>query len=106
MDINVQELNERLNAGTAPIMIDVRNPHEWEAQHLDGVKLISLHEIPANLAELAAIKDQEIVLICRSGGRSGQATQFLANNGFSNVRNMTGGMLAWKAGIDSTFNVS
>ena len=106
MDITVQELKARIDAGTAPIMIDVRNPHEWEMQHLAGVKLISLHEIPAKVAELADIKDQEIVMICRSGGRSGQATQFLANNGFTHVRNMVGGMLAWKASIDTTFDVN
>lgn len=106
MDINVQDLKARIDAGTAPIMIDVRNPHEWDTQHLAGVRLISLNEIPSKLAELADLKDQEVVMICRSGGRSGQATQFLANSGFQNVRNMVGGMLAWKAYIDPTFDVN
>lgn len=105
MDIFVQDLKERMDAGNTPIMIDVRNPHEWETQHLEGVRLISLNDIPTSLEELAPIKDEEIVLICRSGARSGQATQFLRTNGFNNVRNLVGGMMAWKAYIDPTFNV-
>ncbi len=106
MDINVNELKERIDAGNAPIMIDVRNPHEWDTQHLAGVQLISLHELPSKLEELADFKDKEVVMICRSGGRSGNATKFLTDNGFTSVRNMVGGMLAWKAYIDPSFDVS
>lgn len=106
MDITVKELKERIDQGTAPVMIDVREPYEWENQHLPGVRKISLGTIPAFLPDLTSeLKDQEVVMICRSGGRSGRATQFLANQGFSNVRNLQGGMLAWKAEIDPAFNV-
>ncbi|MEO1451119.1 MAG: rhodanese-like domain-containing protein [Bacteroidota bacterium] len=106
MDITVRELKERIDNGTAPVMIDVRESYEWEMQHLDGVRKISLGSIPAFLPELTPeLKDQEVVMICRSGGRSGRATQFLANQGFTNVRNLQGGMLAWKEAIDSSFNV-
>jgi rhodanese-related sulfurtransferase len=88
-------------------MIDVREPQEWQVQHLEGVIKISLGAItaPETLAELAPYKDKEIAVICRSGGRSGRAAEYLTSQGFTNVRNMTGGMLAWKAYIDSTFNV-
>lgn len=106
MDIFVNEVKERLDDGEKLIMIDVRQPHEWEMQHLDGVIKISLNSLPDSLEELEEYKDKEIVMICRSGGRSGQATQFLRQQGFMNVRNMSGGMLAWKAYIDPTFNVS
>ncbi|WNJ18820.1 rhodanese-like domain-containing protein [Pontibacter sp. G13] len=104
-DITSRELKERIDAGTAPVMIDVREPHEWDRQHLDGVKTISLSTIPAHLPELEALKGEEVVLICRSGGRSGQATQFLRSKGFSNARNLIGGMLGWKAEIDPEFDV-
>lgn len=104
-DISVQELKERIDAGTAPVMIDVREAHEWEMQHLPEVRKISLGTIPAQVQDLAELKDQEVVMICRSGGRSGRATGFLASQGFTNVRNLTGGMLAWKEHIDSSFNV-
>ncbi len=105
MDITVQELKERIDAGNAPTMIDVRNPHEWDQQHLDGVKMISLGDLPGQLAEIEALKNQEVVMICRSGGRSGRACQFLTQQGFENVRNLSGGMLAWKDAIDPSFDV-
>jgi rhodanese-related sulfurtransferase len=104
-DISVQELKERLDQGKAPVMIDVREPFEWERQHLPGVKKISLGTLPSRLPELEALRSQEVVLICRSGGRSGRATEFLRNHGFAQVRNLTGGMLAWKAEIDPEFSV-
>ena len=105
MDITVQELKQKIDAGEAPVMIDVRESWEWNTQHLEGVKKISLGMIPAFIADLNQHKDEEVVMICRSGGRSGQATMFLQNQGFNNVRNLTGGMLAWKAEIDPTFDV-
>lgn len=104
-DITSQELKERVDAGTTPIMVDVREPFEWNMQHLDGVEKISMGDIPARLPELSKWKDEELVIICRSGGRSGNITNFLRQQGFSNVRNLTGGMLGWKRDIDSTFEV-
>ncbi len=104
-DITVDELKSRLDAGTAPVMIDVREPFEWEMQHLEGVEQISMGDISGKIEEIAAWKDQELVIVCRSGGRSGKITEFLRQKGFSQVRNLTGGMLAWKREIDPTFNV-
>lgn len=104
-DIYVTELQERLDKGETPIMIDVREESEWEKQTLPGVIKISLGYIPDMLEELAQYKDKEVIMICRSGGRSGKATNFLRNNGFAGVRNLDGGMLAWKAYIDPTFDV-
>jgi adenylyltransferase/sulfurtransferase len=105
MDITVKELKERIEGGTAPVMIDVREVHEWERQHLSGVEKISLGTLAAKLTDLSKLKDQEVVMICRSGGRSGRATAFLQQQGFANVRNLQGGMLAWKAEIDPAFDV-
>jgi rhodanese-related sulfurtransferase len=107
MDIFVTELQERLSNGETPIMIDVREESEWAKQTLPGVIKISLGYISDMLEEgkLDEYKDKEVIMICRSGGRSGQATNFLRNNGFVGVRNLSGGMLAWKAYVDPTFNV-
>ena len=105
MDITVKELKERIDNGTAPVMIDVREPNEWERDHLEGVEKISLGVLPAKLPDLADLKGQEVVMICRSGGRSGRATAFLKQQGFDQVRNLQGGMLAWKAEIDPEFDV-
>lgn len=107
-DITVRELKERMDAGTLPVMIDVREPHEWDNQHLEGVEKISLGMLAAPEVQdkIKAYGDQEVVFICRSGGRSGQATQFARQRfGLSNARNLIGGMLAWQADIDETFKV-
>ena len=104
-DISVRELQERIKKGEAPVMIDVREEFEWSMQHLPGVKKISLGNLPEKLDEIGELKGEEVVLICRSGGRSGRATDYLRQQGFSQARNLTGGMLAWKAQVDSAFNV-
>jgi rhodanese-related sulfurtransferase len=104
MDISVQELKERLDAGRAPRIIDVREPWEFEADHIDAEN-IPMGQVPGRIDELAEWKDQELVICCRSGGRSGNIATYLRSSGFSQVRNLTGGMLAWKANIDPDFNV-
>jgi rhodanese-related sulfurtransferase len=103
-DISVKELKSRLDAGTAPKIIDVREPHEYEAGHI-AAESIPMGEIPGKLADLAQYKNQELVICCRSGGRSGNITNFLRSQGFTNVRNLTGGMLAWQSQIDPRFKV-
>ena len=106
MDITVTELKSKIDTGAAPLMIDVREPHEWDRDHLPQVRKIAQGNIPASLNELDSFKDQEIVLICRSGRRSHNITEFLKSKGFSNPRNLAGGMLAWKKEIDPSFDVS
>ena len=107
-DITVRELHKRLQAGESPIMIDVREPYEWKRQHLEGVETISLASFaaPETQQKLKAMGEQEVVFICRSGGRSGQATQFARRLGLRNARNLIGGMLAWQAEIDPEFDVA
>jgi rhodanese-related sulfurtransferase len=103
-DITVQELKERLDAGTAPKIIDVREVHEYETDHIDAEN-IPMGIVPLRVAELEGYKDQELVICCRSGGRSGQITNYLKGQGFSGVRNLAGGMLAWQATIDPSFRI-
>ena len=103
-DITVQELKQRMDEGTAPPIIDVRETWEYDQDHIEA-RNIPLATVPVRISELAEHKDKELVVCCRSGGRSGQACAFLRAQGFSNVRNLTGGMLAWKAAINPAFNV-
>lgn len=103
-DCTVKELKERLDAGTAPKIIDVREVYEYETGNI-GVQNIPMGEVPGRVSELTEFKDQELIIHCRSGGRSGQIANFLRAQGFSNVRNLTGGMLAWKAEIDPSFQI-
>lgn len=95
MDITVQELKQKLDNKDNFIFIDVREPHEYEAFNL-GAKLIPLGSIGGALEDLEDHKSDEIVIHCRSGARSGQAQLFLQQYGFENVRNLTGGVLAWQ----------
>ncbi|MFI5893176.1 rhodanese-like domain-containing protein [Actinoplanes sp. NPDC051513] len=76
-------------------LLDVREPDEWEAGHAPGAHHLPMMEVPARLAEIPA--DQEVVVVCRSGGRSGQVVSYLMGNGWDNVRNLDGGMQVWAA---------
>lgn len=95
MDITVEELKERLEKGEDLHFYDVREEHEYEEDNL-GAILIPLGELPDHLDELEALKDEEIIIHCRSGARSGRAVSYLESQGFSNVRNVVGGILAYR----------
>jgi rhodanese-related sulfurtransferase len=95
MDITVEELKERLDKGEDLNFYDVREEHEYEEDNL-GAILIPLGELPDHLDELEDLKDEEIIIHCRSGARSGKAQAFLEAQGFSNVRNVLGGILAYR----------
>ena len=94
--ITVTELKARLDRGEKPIIIDVREPYEFEDFKING-RLISLGNIQAALPDLEDFMDEEIIIHCHSGARSAAATDFLTKQGFTNVKNLTGGMVAWKA---------
>ena len=93
-EIDVQTLKARLDAGEAFKFVDVREPHEYEEYNI-GAELIPLGEIPERLDDFGE-KDAPIVLHCRSGARSGNAQRYLAAQGFTDVTNVKGGVLAWR----------
>ncbi|QNF35485.1 rhodanese-like domain-containing protein [Adhaeribacter swui] len=95
-DITTNELKERLANGEKPFIVDVREPHEYEEFNI-GALNIPLGSLPQRLDELESHKDEEIILHCRSGARSGNAKAYLLQQGFPKVRNLLGGMLAWQA---------
>jgi rhodanese-related sulfurtransferase len=94
MDINVTELKQRLDAGEKFIFLDVREPHEFDEFNL-GAMLIPLANVPEHIANFDDHKDDEIVIHCRSGKRSGMAQMMFQQAGFTNVRNVEGGVLDW-----------
>jgi rhodanese-related sulfurtransferase len=94
MDINVTELKQRLEAGEKFIFIDVREPHEYDEFNL-GAELIPLGTLPEQIANFENHKQDEIIIHCRSGKRSGMAQMLFQQAGFSNVRNVEGGVLDW-----------
>ena len=76
-------------------LLDVREPEEWEAGHAPGAHHMPMMEIPARMSEIPL--DDDVVVVCRSGGRSGQVVSYLLGNGWDNVRNLDGGMQSWAA---------
>ena len=94
MDIQVEELKDKIDAEEKFTLIDVRESHERAEFNVGGTH-IPLGNIPASIDGLGEDKEQEIVIYCRSGARSGHATAFLQQLGFKNVRNLAGGMLEW-----------
>lgn len=95
-DITVSELKDRLDKGEKFYFLDVREEWEYEEDNL-GAENIPLGELPHRLSEIEKYKDQEIVVHCRSGARSGNAKKFLESKGFSQVRNVVGGILAYRS---------
>jgi NADPH-dependent 2,4-dienoyl-CoA reductase/sulfur reductase-like enzyme/rhodanese-related sulfurtransferase/TusA-related sulfurtransferase len=96
--INVDELYERLESEDAPaLLVDVRTPQEYFGPlgHIKGSKLLPLDELLHNTNTLEDYKNKEIILICHSGSRSMMAAQFLAQAGFKDLRNLTGGIMIW-----------
>lgn len=94
-EITVEELKKRLDGGEQLNIIDVREPEEYAEYNL-GVKLIPLGQIMnMQLDEIEDLKDEELIVHCRSGKRSMQACMILEQAGFTNTVNVTGGALAW-----------
>ena len=98
--ITVQELKAKINRKEHFVLVDVREPHELAISQIPGHKLIPLGELPSRLNELNP-KD-EIILICRTGNRSGKALQILQKAGFKHVFNLQGGVNAWADQIDKS----
>jgi sulfur-carrier protein adenylyltransferase/sulfurtransferase len=96
-DISVEDLKRLRDEGADFVLVDVREPHEYEICHLDG-ELIPLGTLPARLGELD--RDAHIVVHCRSGGRSAKAVEMMRGAGFKNAWNLNGGILAWIERID------
>ena len=76
------------------IVLDVREQWEYDEGHIPGVTLIPMGEVANRLSEIPT--DKEVIVTCRSGNRSSQVTEFLREQGYDNVHNMAGGILAWQ----------
>ena len=95
--ITVSELQERMTNGEKLNLVDVREPAENLEFNIGG-KLIPLGQIQLmEVDQLESLKNQEVICYCRSGNRSGQACQILDMLGFTNTKNLQGGMLAWQS---------
>ncbi|MBI3746141.1 MAG: rhodanese-like domain-containing protein [Chloroflexi bacterium] len=99
--VDVVEAHDRLAtpaAGPGPLLVDVREPSEFAEFRAEGAVLFPLSTFMLRHQSLP--RDRELLLICRTGARSGQATAFLLANGWTSVANVEGGTLAWvRAGL-------
>jgi rhodanese-related sulfurtransferase len=83
-----------------PVLLDVREPWEFETCHIEGAMLMPMQTVPARINELD--DDAQIVCICHHGGRSMQVANFLERHGFTQTINLTGGVHAWAQQVDSS----
>ena len=90
-------------ARARPVLLDVREPWEFQTCHLPDARLVPMREVPARLAELDPAA--ETVVICHHGGRSQQVAAFLEKQGFSKVHNLSGGVDAWARTVDASMPV-
>ncbi len=97
-DIEPTEVKAKQDRGDDFVLVDVREPHEFQIARIPGSILIPLGDVPKRLGELD--KNAEIVMHCKMGGRSAKAVDILKQNGFAKVRNMKGGIQAWSEKVD------
>lgn len=97
--ITVEEVKARLDAGEEFVLIDVREPREFQFCRIEGAQLRPLSQIRQWMQSLD--KNAETVVYCHHGMRSDQAAAFLVHNGFTNVRNMIGGIDEWSRRVDA-----
>lgn len=95
--ITAAQVKARLDAGEKINLVDVREPHENADFNIGGI-LLPLGQVQImNVDELEDFKNEELIVYCRSGNRSGQACMILDTLGFTNTKNLVGGMLGWEA---------
>lgn len=103
-EITVQELKEKFDRDESFFLLDVREQFEYQISNIDG-KLVPLDLLPEKIDEIEDKKDEEVIVMCRSGARSAKACRLLSKHGFSNVKNLKGGINAWAREIDSSLPV-
>jgi adenylyltransferase/sulfurtransferase len=96
--ITARQLQELLEAGRKPVLLDVREPQEWDITHLEGARLIPLGDVPQRMNELDTADD--IVVYCHHGTRSAKAIGFLKKMGFEKLKNLAGGIDSWAVNVD------
>ncbi len=97
--MSVKDFKQRRDAGEEIFLLDVREPYEYQIAQIGGT-LIPQNDVPQRLGEIP--RDREVVVQCRSGARSQRIAELLAQNGYTKVANLAGGILAWADEIDPT----
>lgn len=99
-EISVQELKEALASANPPRLIDVREQQEWDFCRIQGAEMLPLSQWPQVAIEKLTDKNQPLLIQCHHGGRSARATMWLLSQGFTDVKNVAGGIDAWSLEVD------
>lgn len=99
-EITPRDVKRKLDKKENFVFIDCRQQNEWNITKIDGSTLIPLQQLAAKIGELRGKEQEEVIVYCRSGGRSLQFAQILKNNGFTNVKSMAGGVLLWNVDVN------
>jgi rhodanese-related sulfurtransferase len=102
IEVDVHTVKAMLDRQDDFLLLDCRGDDEYQLVNIPGAVLIPMQQMPERIGELAAHKERPIVVHCHHGGRSLRVTHWLRNQGFANVRNMTGGIDAWAAEVDKS----
>jgi rhodanese-related sulfurtransferase len=100
LEIDVRTVAAKLSAAEKFLLLDCREPDEYNRVHIAGALLLPMSELDQRVGELASHRDREIVVHCHHGGRSLRVTRWLREQGFPNVQSMAGGIDAWSLEID------
>ncbi|MEX2103896.1 MAG: rhodanese-like domain-containing protein [Bacilli bacterium] len=98
VDISPQEVEQKIKKREEVQLIDVREVEEYRVSRVPGSRLIPLGQLDVRHIDID--RNKEVIVICRSGSRSARACEYLSLLGFSNLKNMTGGMLKWEGEIE------
>ncbi|KAA3598031.1 MAG: rhodanese-like domain-containing protein [Calditrichaeota bacterium] len=102
-EITCQELKSKIDNGDDFCLVDVREPHEFEISKIENSIKIPLGDLPSKLEEIP--KDKEVIIHCRSGVRSANAVMFMSQAGYTNIKNLVGGINYWAQTIDTNLPV-
>jgi rhodanese-related sulfurtransferase len=102
IEISVTQVQALRQAGGDFLLLDCREDQEFAIAQIDNAVQIPMGSLPERIGEIESYRERPIVVHCHHGGRSLRVTHWLRNQGFANVRNMTGGIDAWSETIDSS----
>lgn len=102
IEVDVQTVKQMLDRKEDFLLLDCRGEDEYMVAKIEGATLLPMQQLPERVSELEAHKNRPIIVHCHHGGRSLRVTHWLRNQGFANVRNMTGGIDAWSQVVDAS----
>jgi rhodanese-related sulfurtransferase len=102
LEITCRGVKERLDSGQSFLLLDCREPDEYEVARIEGARLVPMSELANRLDELEAYRDREVVVHCHLGGRSQRVANWLRGQGFAKARTMVGGIDRWADEIDTS----